>query len=827
MTINLHKDLASSGWHSSIVTTYSVDPAFYDTYVERRLRTHGVKNNILMADARMLKMALNALPEAFSAAGVRYAVVPVSVGGAFHPKVHLRLGENKARLVIGSANATAAGWGKNQEVVTRLNWNWRANDVDDNGSMGPLIAKTYSYLERWLINTPGEAIRYKLQMMERQAQWLREIEPSKTPITLSDGSAVDLLCEAGGDSPSMLKQFSELASQEKVSRLVIVSPYWDQDLRGLTDLRSALGKPATFVALNPHKNSFPIKALRGGDTISFVAIDDTTSARFLHAKIIIAQTSKADHILFGSANCSDDALGHLNGLSRNAEVSVYRRLPPGYALQSLTIDLAKLLSRDEILPPIPIATSAAEKKSPVPAGVIELRGQAVSWWPPSGMPTQGATIELFGVSLKPRQEAGGKWAAEISVTPIFPLIARVRYRDDLLSDPVIVHSEMPLRKAAPGQVDPRLNEALDKARGPDGDLMELAAQAHVIFEPAPRKVASKDSSWRTDKPKDKDHKVIEYESEKDFRNAMEMQPGTGRTGRTDENDPSFQDLLAIIGRGIAGSLVHEDPDDDQQDAALLAGDAEDDADELQDPDVEDDEGVQKEQQKQNSAPATKNKGAKVFTTKELLHRRQQLVKALDLFDAMLVGLKKDPSLITSRVAVQTMFVFRLMRYACSHIHKMAKGEPQKLMVMSECDLGADRRHSFVFRSAWALKQIWTGSDSIASRIRLDSRQSELPDDIFGFIVVSRWALARAYLEATKADEKVPGARSKLVLSLGKYGKEIYAETLAMGRIDALEEAQTIAEMDSDLGYTWDQTEELIRCLRNFDGRSAEGHVSSS
>lgn len=816
MTFNLHRDLASSGWHSSIVTTYSVDPAFYDMYVERRLRTHGVKNNILMADARMLKMALNALPEAFAAAGVRYAVVPVSVVGAFHPKVHLRLGENKARLVIGSANATAAGWGKNQEVVTRLNWSWRADDEDDNAAMGPLVAKAYTYLARWLRKAPGEAIRYKLQMIERQAQWLRELDPSKVPVTLSDGSAVDLLCESGGDSPSMLKQFSDLAAQEEVRRLVVVSPFWDVDLRGLRDLRAAVGKPTTIVALNPSRNAFPVKALRSGDALKFVAIDDTASAKFLHAKIFVAQTSKADHVLFGSANCSDDALGRLGGVSRNAEVSVYRRLAPGRALESLEIDLSKVVPRAEILPPIPIPTSATAKKSSVPAGVIELRGQALAWWPPSALSAYGAAIELGGVSLTPREGAGGKWAAEFTATPIFPLIARVRYRDGLLSDPVIVHSETPLRKAAPGQVDPRLNDALDKARGPEGDLMELAAQAHVIFEPAPRRITAKSPGGRTGKRKSKDRKVVEYESEEEFRNAMDMQPGTGKTGRTDEDEPGFQDLLAIIGRGIAGSLQQGDTDDDEQDEALLAGDAEDNADELQDRDSDEDEGEQQAQTQQNPPPTAVTKGAKVFSAADVLRRRRQLEKALDLFDTMLEGLKEDPSLITSRLAVQTMFVFRLMRYGSAHVHKISDGGSQKLMVMSESGLGAERRHSFVFRAAWTLKQIWTGDRSIASRIRLDPRQSDLPDDIYGFIVVSRWALARAYLEARKADAKAPnGKPSMLTLSLSRIGKEIYAATVAMGRVDEKEERQTISEMDSDLGCTSAQTEELLRCLNEF------------
>ena len=98
MTASLFKDLARSGWHSSVMTTYSVDPAFYDGSIEYRLRTYGCENNILMTDTVMLKQALNATPEAFKNAGRRYAVVPIQVAGCFHPKIHLRLGTDGAEL---------------------------------------------------------------------------------------------------------------------------------------------------------------------------------------------------------------------------------------------------------------------------------------------------------------------------------------------------------------------------------------------------------------------------------------------------------------------------------------------------------------------------------------------------------------------------------------------------------------------------------------------------------------------------------------------------------------------------------------------------------
>ena len=122
MAISLFRDLKVSGWHSSIMTTFSVDPAFYDASVAWRLRTYGCENNILLADTRMLARSLKASPEAFRDAGRKYVIVPVRARGCFHPKIHLRLGNDGARLMVGSANATAAGWGRNKEVITAFDW---------------------------------------------------------------------------------------------------------------------------------------------------------------------------------------------------------------------------------------------------------------------------------------------------------------------------------------------------------------------------------------------------------------------------------------------------------------------------------------------------------------------------------------------------------------------------------------------------------------------------------------------------------------------------------------------------------------------------------
>jgi hypothetical protein len=41
--------------------------------------------------------------------GISYAVKGIELNGAFHPKVYLMLGENKAKVIVGSGNLTASG----------------------------------------------------------------------------------------------------------------------------------------------------------------------------------------------------------------------------------------------------------------------------------------------------------------------------------------------------------------------------------------------------------------------------------------------------------------------------------------------------------------------------------------------------------------------------------------------------------------------------------------------------------------------------------------------------------------------------------------------
>lgn len=803
MPISLHKDLASGGWHCSIATTYSVDPQFYDLYMERRLRSFGGSdNNILMADARMLKIALDAMPEGFAAAGTRYAVLPVKVAGAFHPKLHLRLGERKARLVVGSANATARGWGRNQEIVASLDWRLGAEDAPDNDAMGGLTGRAVGYLMRWLSAAPGESIRYKLQLLRRKSPWLQDLEPRRGPIDLSDGTAIDLLCESGGDSPSIFRQFTTLAKADEVRRLVVISPYWDSSLNGLQMLRRTLGSPQTFIAINPHSGEFPLGALPKKDDLKFVALEGDNAERFLHAKVFVVETREADHVLFGSANCSDDALGQAAGPARNAEACLYRRLPARAALGELGIDLRKTLPRESISVAVAQANRTDEGTS-VPPGEMEVVARTLTWWPPAGVNPKGAAILIKEAKTAPQPVSPAKWIAELAKPPEFPVVARVAYADGRVSDPVIVHGTARLRRAAPSDINAALSDALARVRKGDADLLELALQAHVIFAPDPQS-ASAPGSARSAKNPERAERAVQYATPEEFRNAVALREASGKSGLFAYDDPGLQEVLSIVLRGINAARPEDDAglDVTEDDADLLAGDTEDE----DEPADGEEESTDKEGPKPPEQPA---QAAKTFTPEEVLQRRAYLLRALDRFHDLLRDLSESPSKITTRIAGQALFFLWLIRYGCRFDHPGVTQGPRRLMVLCP-GTESERDYSFVLRAMRILNVLWRGKNAIASHITADPRHGELHDDLYGLAVHSRWALARSYLLALDHGD------ASLAQHIAKAALEILPATHRLGPVDAEAERETMTQLDLDLGCVEKQTEALLRCCQEFE-----------
>src|SRR5690606_7796306 len=104
--VKLYERLGDPGFHTTVVTTFGVDFDAFETIALSRLRGAGCRNVILVADSRMLGLALDGGAATPRSAGAKYIAVKAAPagGGVFHPKVILQLGRARGRMIVASTN---------------------------------------------------------------------------------------------------------------------------------------------------------------------------------------------------------------------------------------------------------------------------------------------------------------------------------------------------------------------------------------------------------------------------------------------------------------------------------------------------------------------------------------------------------------------------------------------------------------------------------------------------------------------------------------------------------------------------------------------------
>jgi len=389
--MKLYEKFGDKGFHTSIITTFGVDFDAYEAIVLSRLRGAGSRNNILIADQRMLSHALGgaSLPPQF--AGRLYSVCGATASGVFHPKIVLQLGRRKGRLIVGSANTTAAGLAGNMELVGL---------VECDESAGPeqsLVASAYDYVES-ILDKKNRAVAQQISWMQARVPWLNRTEAATATVELLDGTPAAFL--ATNDRLGIMQRFVEAIAGDPIERLIVLSPYWDADLRAISELARTLGSSENTVLIDKSRALFPVQAMSGLSNLRLIDLGDFSKGRFVHAKLIIAQSKIADHVLFGSANCTVAALGREGFGGSNEEACLYRRPSRGAVCEALglndLINTSTFLSAEDI-PPFKaddeIELEKLEKGYP---GKFECLFDTLIWKPAKSVDQDSVAIELFG-----------------------------------------------------------------------------------------------------------------------------------------------------------------------------------------------------------------------------------------------------------------------------------------------------------------------------------------------------------------------------------------------------------------------------------------------
>nr|WP_272211330.1 phospholipase D family protein [Marinicella sp. W31]MDC2877217.1 phospholipase D family protein [Marinicella sp. W31] len=253
---------SETGFHSAFMTTYAFSAQAFEDVPFPKLRGAGCRNIAILADKAMLNMSF-AEYGAPRYAGALYHLAKVSVGGAFHPKMTLLVGPEKGRLLIGSANLTALGLAGNKELVADVRYS--ATDKDNAALFGEALNYLRSYVpaeDPWFGDALSRAFRY--------SPWLREAAEIETP-----GDQSDIRLLADKSDQTFLDQIEAAVAGDEIERLVVLSPYWDAKLEGLTRLREVLGMPPTDILIDPLAAQFPASVLDGATVELFDLRDET------------------------------------------------------------------------------------------------------------------------------------------------------------------------------------------------------------------------------------------------------------------------------------------------------------------------------------------------------------------------------------------------------------------------------------------------------------------------------------------------------------------------------------------------------------------------
>ena len=440
--MKLYDRFGAKGFHSSFITTFGIDFDTYENVCLSRLRGAGCTNNFILPDARMQTYALDGASALPRYAGRFYSAVGMAAprGGVFHSKLYLRIGRRAGELLVGSANMTAPGLAGNRELMGKVE-----SGPEESGERR-IIAAAWLYLEPRLDQTQNSVAR-QLAWMRARSSWLLDTEPAAGLTSLGDGSGAAFLTNSG--ERGIGRQFMELIDDPPVTRLIVISPYWDPAQSALKMLIEQLNPAETILLIEPDRGLFPVNALKTLPDVLLRNISVLDKTRFFHAKAIIAQTSKADHVLFGSANCTSAALGGLAAVGINEEACLYRRLPSQASIAALGLDAFLTpeheIDRGKIPPQEPedkLPLSELAKRNP---GRFECIYDTLIWWPPDGV-AGDAVIELLDADGNPAAATITTMSSESPGTKRFrltgaadrPALARLRYKDGTASTLAII-----------------------------------------------------------------------------------------------------------------------------------------------------------------------------------------------------------------------------------------------------------------------------------------------------------------------------------------------------------------------------------------------------
>jgi hypothetical protein len=301
-----------------LITSFTANLAFFSRAAAGRARARGARVT-LVSDLAQTTFD----PDAVRGAGQDWLDGRAWCNGAFHPKLIVATGEQQTTLLIGSGNATAAGWVDNAELWVRIDATTAA------------CPSTVAHVADWLSQLAGSVhvspgVEISLQAV---AKSLGRLEPTH-------------------EGPRVVHNLSEpivnSLPRRHVDELIVSAPFHDSNESALQEICDRLrpGHLTVVVQSDYHYNGPALSKLvtsLGGQVLT------NPESRYHHGKLIEWAADGQRWALIGSPNCTVAALNRTpSDRDGNCELGVICRLEEG----TLTPPVG------EVLEPAVIATHA-------------------------------------------------------------------------------------------------------------------------------------------------------------------------------------------------------------------------------------------------------------------------------------------------------------------------------------------------------------------------------------------------------------------------------------------------------------------------------------
>lgn len=201
----------------------------------------------------MLTYALDGASLRPQDAGRHYTVSGAAAKSLFHPKITLQLGRRSGRLIISSANMTASGPAGNLELAGI------ATCTAEESGERQLIAAAWQFIDG-CIDPAEQAIAHQRRWMGARTHGFSILTRAAGVAILGDGHAAALL--TSGSAIGIGARYAALVEERPVQRLIVLSPYWDDDLSALRHLVAVLQPQEIVILIDQEKRLFPGAALR-------------------------------------------------------------------------------------------------------------------------------------------------------------------------------------------------------------------------------------------------------------------------------------------------------------------------------------------------------------------------------------------------------------------------------------------------------------------------------------------------------------------------------------------------------------------------------------